>query len=470
MPGQYDESKHKRDKGKFAHTQGAKGAEKPARKPATAPADKFSPEALRRGPVPDNGAKTAADFDRSWERTTQQLNPKQDKAKPDRGETPQGAHPHIEAAHKASAGALAAVESGNFAQASAHGMALQNSLKGMKAAGVPTEQLTGMRKHLINLSQAIRTQDHVAAHEAAAGFKHEAFKLRHGTLSAAQKGVDAGSPGAPDPTFKSHLDTLKSSGVIDKPTYDKKLGEHVLSRQGEAGKGGLQVGKGSPTLDKQLGDRVDKRERAAPGDSPKQRREQVEYLYKAGLMDKKRYDEHLAELGGEPSRRDKINAGKDELALAEHKGPSDAENAEARKGPGDKDLIGPTDVHDDIERHLQIAREGTSRSPASVKAGLQQASQLLSEHMEDVSDDWGEHPDFNKAGLLLDQADKHISDSKHYSAREALERAHQYVQNLQNGKKRFAAKSWDDAKAQADLIEMSFEEYVQFKAPPAQKA
>lgn len=460
MPGQYDESKHKRDKGQFAHQQGAKGAEKPKsyadriyeartaglNKARNAPAQK--PTQPPRGSMsPDERGAAKLEKEQSGQRVEQRAD--QAKQQPDRGEMPEGAHAYIEAAHKSAAAAMQAVEAGDWAQISAQGLALQNSIKGMKAAGVPTEQLTAMRKQLVNLSQAIRTGGYVEAHEAATGLKHELFKLRHGSIGQAQKTVDAGSPNQPDPAFKKSLDTLKTAGVLDKAGYDKKLGEHVLSRQ-DKDKAGYKKPAGQPGFVE--ADLAAKDKAASSFNEP----EPV-------AAAKKREGGKGAGYGHPPEHYRKLAA--EAKAKGDH---TAARSLEASAKQAER--RGEAPIAADASDRVGGAQP---RSDAGVPSIRKDAAQLGNDHPRGIKT----LADRYYAGGELSQED-HVELADYYADQDpgkyGEHSAHHYEMAEKTGplkpnKKKFAAKSWDDAKAQADLIEMSFEEYVKFKAPPAQK-
>lgn len=248
MPGQYEESKHTRNKGKFAPKgQGAPGAgDKPPTRPVRVQEGNIKPQ----GPGQRQGGSAEAhpDDKRIPDDPRGGLDPeKLKKARQDRedvqgmmgnpgAEMHQQHHTHAHAGHEAARGAIEALESGNLEGAHHHGRALQLALKSLKEAGATEEQISGARNHLTALAHALKAQDHVGAHTAASGLKNEMFKIRH---EAGQKaGLPPGGPPGPggaDPRFVASLDVLKRQGMIDPEEYQQKIQQHIQKRAGGEG-------------------------------------------------------------------------------------------------------------------------------------------------------------------------------------------------------------------------------------------
>lgn len=241
MAGQYDESKHKRDKGQFAKTEG-QGAD-PARDALYRKADAkhrnqqerekhgYSPNASTGTPgqAPNNPQEAAARRAAAELRRPlrDQIKSREKRESADQKEPDhKGVHEQASAGHEHAGNALKEIEAGRLRSAGVHGKSLQLAVQQMREHGA---DIGGAREHLVKLSHGLKTGDAVMAHEAATGLRHEMFKHKHEASkhldSEALKTASGGKPAKENPFLAEALQRKEKGGTLG-TLHHKALAEH----------------------------------------------------------------------------------------------------------------------------------------------------------------------------------------------------------------------------------------------------
>lgn len=282
MPKPFDENKHTRAKGKFApkgHGEAGEGDDK--KKAPEKPVKVQEGNIRAAGPGERTGG--SGEIHPGGERIPNApgaagggLDPKKlAQARMDRdevqgmmGQPVEDPRQHVasnsDAAHETVGQALQAIETGDLNSLNTHGKAIQFAVQQLKAKGATDEQLAPIRNQLIKLSHAVKTQDHVMAHEAAAGLKHEFFKLRHeankgmgimpGQAPARGRDFDGSGRGKPmlddmpDPNDRAAYYESQAAKHPEGSTKNRQYKD--LASQQRAAAGGVKNGGMPPAPDK----------------------------------------------------------------------------------------------------------------------------------------------------------------------------------------------------------------------------